>query len=103
MLHVWVAEGLRVRERIDLGKAQRLVEAMLPLMFFACPTTEAVAPETDPSWDMLREGFVMRRGRADGTGVEEVVRVQQRTVLGAEFQPPAGFIRRPLSTAYPPR
>ena len=74
-------------------------------MWFACPTLEAVAPEADPSWDMLREGFVMRRGRADGTSTKQVVRVQKRTMPSSEFLPPAGFVQRPLSTAYgtPPK
>jgi hypothetical protein len=48
----------------------------------------------EPWLQLLREGYPVRIVAVDGSYKNEVVKAENRSIPGTEFQPPASFVRK---------
>jgi hypothetical protein len=98
---VWVAPAITAWKELDRAKLETFGAEMAKIS--ACAPA-ARAPVgvlgTDQSWKLAGEGYPVRTTRARGGG-SEVTKAQERQVPAADFDPPAGFSRRPLGEAVP--
>jgi hypothetical protein len=92
---VWVAKDLTAWRELDRQKLERLSREMARAG--GC-SAQAGRLGSDPSWHLAAEGYPVRIV-SSGAGREtvEVVKAESKNVPAAEFQAPAGFVRRPLA------
>jgi hypothetical protein len=95
---LWLANGITAWRELDPKKIEQFASEMAKL-----------APRCgrqqhrhgfrgdDPAWKLASEGYPVRTvHRSDGGVTMEVVKAESRSIPAAEFQPPAGFVRKTL-------
>lgn len=90
--HLWIAEDVRLGQGIDHEKLARYGKGIWEPR---CPRKA-----DDPAVRHMREGYIMRSTGPNGSDGTEVFRVQERDIPDSEFQPPPGFVRRPIRESY---
>ena len=95
---LWLASGIAAWREMDPQKLQRFASEMAKLV----PRCGSVKGQhgfrrDDPAWKLASEGYPVRTvHRSDGGVTMEVVKAESRSIPAAEFQPPAGFVRKTL-------
>jgi len=95
---LWLASGIAAWREMDPQKLQRFASEMAKL----APRCGSVKGQhgfrgDDPAWKLASEGYPVRTvHRSDGGVTMEVVKAESRSIPAAEFQPPAGFVRKTL-------
>ena len=95
---LWIASGIAAWREMDPQKLQRFASEMAKL----APRCGSVKGQhgfrrDDPAWKLASEGYPVRTvHRSDGGVTMEVVKAESRSIPAAEFQPPAGFVRKTL-------
>jgi hypothetical protein len=93
---VWVAGAIDAWREVDLQKLERFAAEMAKEMP-GCGRGPASFPGGDPTWRLAGEGYPVRMvHQGAGGATTEVTKAERRSIPAAEFQPPAGFARRPF-------
>jgi hypothetical protein len=91
---VFIAPAITAAREIDPQKLERMMREMLQAMPQCPPRGQMFG--ADPAWKLMKEGYPVRTVEKDGRGVVEVVKAESRAIAAGEFQPPAGFAKKPL-------
>jgi hypothetical protein len=91
---VWIAPGITAWRELDARKLERFSSETAQLS--PCGR-ESRRLGGVGGLKLAGEGFAVRTVVLDGGTTQEVVNAEQRSVAAAEFEPPAGFERRPLA------
>lgn len=86
---VWLARGITAWRELDVQRLQRFVARMAA----ADGCGGGAGPAGGAGWRVVQEGYPVRVVDASGA-VVEVVKAESRPIPAAEFQPPAGFVRK---------
>jgi len=95
---LWIASGIAAWREMDPQKLQRFASEMAKL----APRCGSVKGQhgfrrEDAAWKLASEGYPVRTvHRSDGGVTMEVVKAENRSIPTAEFQPPAGFVKKTL-------
>jgi len=95
---LWLASGIAAWREMDPQKLERFATEIAKL----APRCGSVKGQhgfrrDDPAWKLASEGYPVRTvHRSDGGVTMEVVKAESRSIPAAEFQPPAGFVRKTL-------
>ena len=93
---IWVAGAIDAWREVDLQKLERFGAEMAKVMP-GCGRGPARFPGSDPTWRLAGEGYPVRMvHHGAGGATTEVTKAERRSIPAAEFQPPAGFARRPF-------
>ncbi len=92
---VWIAPAITAAHEIDPQKLERMMREMLKALP-QCPARGQLFG-ADPMWKLMKDGYPVRSVEQAGGSVMEVVKAESRSLGAAEFQPPAGFARKPLN------
>jgi hypothetical protein len=91
---VWIARDLTAWRELDRQKLERLSREMARAGGCGAQSGRLGG---DPSWHLAGEGYPVRIvGSGGGRETIEVVKAESKSVPATEFQPPAGFTRKPL-------
>ena len=94
---IWLAKGITAWREIDPRKLERFAAEMAKLAPRCNPSARRLGFRADePTWKLASEGYPVRTVHRGGGGMVEVVKAESRSVPAAEFQPPAGFVRKTL-------
>jgi hypothetical protein len=91
----WIAKGITAWQELNPQKLERFV-SIWKAMGGSCsfgPSGGALFV-AEPWLQLLREGYPVRIVAVDGSYKNEVVKAENRSIPGTEFQPPASFVRK---------
>ena len=91
---VFIAPAITAAREVDPQKLERMMREMLQALPHCPPRGQMFG--ADPAWKLMKEGYPVRTVEKDGRGIVEVVKAESRAIEAGEFQPPAGFVRKPL-------
>jgi uncharacterized protein DUF4412 len=94
---IWIAPRITAWRELDARKLERFSSEMTQLAPCAGGRQSRRLGGGAAALKLAGEGFAVRTVVLDGGTTQEVVRAEQRPVPAAEFEPPAGFERRPLA------